>query len=142
MKNRKLFATIAAIIMVVACLSITAAAGYQYQSTFYDTVSTVSSQSLSKHAYTLRDIGASNIQITAPSAQDYYLKLYTQGLILYSQYGSQVIAGTQSLGGYYYWENANPNNNSTKNAYIKIEKKNSNTVSLGGGVYSRSRLWQ
>lgn len=146
MKTKKKLAIVAVVIFVLAmCFgSMSVYAAYAYGSTYTDRVSTTTTQSLGIHYYTHRDIGANPINVTSPGEypeQEYYLKLFTYQDGSYVQYGASVIAGTATVGGNYYWLDANSSASSLP-AYIYIQKITSGSVSLGGSINSHSRTWQ
>ncbi len=143
--KKKLIIVVAIICVLVMCFgSMSVYAAYSYGNSYVDYVSTTSMQSLGTHYYTHRDIGAEPINVTAPSGypeQEYYLRLFTYQNGVYKQYGYRVKAGTATLGGSYYWLDANPTTVSFP-AYIHIEKITSGSISLGGSITSTSRTWQ
>ena len=141
---KKLLIQLVAVAMVVLCISaIPALADYSFGSFYTDYISTTSSQKLGPHQYEKRDIGCSNIRATAPNGQDqdYHLKLYTRNWGSYEPFGATFLAGTKVLGGSCWWDNANPNNYANSHAYILLAKKSNNSVSLGGYIESKSRVW-
>lgn len=143
--KKKLTVIIAIISLLVMCFgSLSVCAAYSYGSSFTDYVSTASSVNLATHIHTGRDIGADPIRITAPDGspeQVYYLQLYVYQGDEFVQYGNNVRAGTATLGGSCYWQNANPDTCSLP-AYIRILKITNSDISLGGHLVSLSRTWR
>lgn len=141
---KKLLVPLVAVAVVVLCISATPVlADYSFGSSYTDYLSVTSSSDLGNHKYEKRDIGASKIYATAPSGQDqdYLLNLYTRNWGSYEPFGSTFLAGTKVLNGSCWWDNANPNNYAYSYAYILLTKKSNNSVSLGGYIESKSRLW-
>lgn len=142
-KLKKAVAAIAA----AACLGavgITSFASYSYGKGMKDTISSKTSKAfdLSNHTYTGNDIGASDINVTAPSRVDYYLELYVDSgfLGIYNQYGSPVACDTEILGGFYWWDSVRSDGSSSK-AHLRIERTDSSTTTLGGYITSQARTW-
>lgn len=140
--KKRFYVVLAITIMLLSCFgSLSAYAAYVYGTSYTDQVSTTSSQDLAEHIYNYRDIVADPIRVTSPSEygeQEYYLSLYTVQNGSYAKFGYTVRAGTATLGGSCVWLDANPTASSNY-AYIRVEKKDQNGVSLGGDIVSYSR---
>lgn len=142
MKSKFIASTIAMVLVLSSLLGLYAYADWSYGETYTDNVTTTDTQELGRHPHSQRDIGASYIYVTAPTNQSYVLYLYTRTWGLYYQEGGPVLCQTAGLGGYYYWENANPDMISAKYAYIEVIKTSSGNTSLGGYIRSTSRTWR
>lgn len=143
-KLKKLAATLIAVASIGA-LGITSFAEYSYNSKFEDTITSKTSSKfdLLTHSYVGNDIGATDINVTAPTRVDYNLFLYVNNGFLgaYEQYGSAMKCDTVVLGGYGWW-NSVRSDNGTSNAHLRIERTDSSTTTLGGYIESKARTWQ
>lgn len=144
-KKSLIVSAIAAVSVLGSLMAIPAYAEYSYGREFKDVIESKTTQGfdLSNHVYSGNDIGANNIQITAPSRVNYWLELYVKNWLgVYPKWGPSVICDTDNLGGYYWWEGVSSDAGSNT-AHLRIWRhEGTDGTALGGYVLSQGRTWR
>lgn len=137
-KSKKFIASVVTAAMAVAMLSLPTFAA-NYGSSYSDNFSTTSTQKLSTHSYSGRDISftANNLSTNANQAQTFYVCLYAKTTFGGNQIGSKAVCTSDVSGGGLTYFNANTTG-SGKDFYWTIEKAETNGYSVAGIINSTS----
>lgn len=137
-KSKKFIASVVTAAMAVAMLSLPTFAA-NYGSSYSDNFSTTSTQKLSTHSYSGRDISftANNLSTNANQVQTFYVSLYAKTTFGGSRIGSRAICTSDVSGGGLTYYGANTTG-SAKDCYWTIDKAETNGYSVAGTINSTS----